>query len=173
MIRVRPCNYKDLGEITDMMSAFQREESKIELFKTGRIATRNVVTGLLYGLDSLTLDVFVAEKDEELVGYTLINVKNQGYCGSLVIEEIYIKPKDRGIKIAGKLTRRVILHAISQDINQIYTEVRENNYANLRHNHKMGFLVERRERRGEQYFLVLKKDLVAEKQKAFYSPKTL
>lgn len=103
---VRNCRYIDLGGLVDLMAAFSREESKRELL-TIKYSQRNVLTGLLYSLDSEEFEVFVVEDNGKLVGYTLVNRNNSDYPKSLVMEETYVKPKYRGNGLAGILTKKV------------------------------------------------------------------
>ncbi|MBS3152030.1 GNAT family N-acetyltransferase [Candidatus Woesearchaeota archaeon] len=156
-MNIRSWRYKDIDEIVDMMVDFSREESKCDLLNGNLNRSRNITTGIITHLHNGSIELLVAEENDRLAGYTLLNRDHPEYTKALVIEEIFTKPQYRRRGIARRLTESAIEYAKKNRIKELYTEVRERNIANTKNNQKLGFTIKARDRRGDSYYLLFRK----------------
>ena len=85
---------------------------------------------------------FVAEEDNEVVGYVIfgINMKCEGHIISIAVDKNY-----RGLKIGSNLLRHALMIYIQSGINKVVLEVRTHNIPAINLYKSFGFVIDRKE----------------------------
>lgn len=136
-LKIRPYEEKDLSEIEGLVNALYKEYKESDAFDDDLLDIE--VYRQIY-LKEPKYKIFVAEKDDKIVGY-ILGEKISKDLYDVVIH--YIENRYRRQGIASKLKEEILKYAKSLGCKKIRSLVRSDNVASVQLNKKAGWEIER------------------------------
>lgn len=148
-MKIRPIEEKDYEDYKNLFEEafseylkFLKHENPDQYMKEKK--EKRAITHSRFDFYLKTGSIFVAEQDENIVGYVASQTLPfmHGVDRLLWIEYIVVQKKFRRKRIGLALLRRLMDHAQSLGIKRIYTTINPDNKASIKLHHKAGFNIE-------------------------------